>query len=335
MAHSASQAIRHILGAALLAATIPAFTGCGGAGSFGPSAQAAGTAGLVHPAGSSSWTFTTLDNPDNPNYNELLAINNVQKICGFSGSGSQSDPSRGYCVADAGNSNFKNENYPGALDTEVAAVNNTKAIAGWYVDSQNPAWIFGFIEQHGVWNSYRDIQLRKDHTSNVTKLLGLSDAGLAVGYYVDDSGVSHGFELNETTGKFHGIAPPGGVSVEATGINGKGDVVGWMTTSDGSTKSFLLKGGAFTILVYPHATSTEALAVNWQDQIVGSWVDAGGQTHGFIMSNPLNQPSWTQIDDPKASGPTVIASVENHDYMVGYYVDADGHTDGFVATPQK
>ena len=335
MAYSASQAIRQIVGAALLATTIPAFTGCGSAGSFGPSAQTAGTAGLVHRAGSTSWTFTTLNNPDNPNYNELLAINNVQKICGFSGSGSQSDPSRGYCVADAGNSNFRNENYPGALDTEVTAVNNTKALAGWYRSAQNPSWIFGFIEQHGVWNSYRDLQLRKDHKSNVTMLLGLSDAGLAVGYYIDDSNVNHGFELNETTGKFHGFQPPGGVSVEATGINGKGDVVGWMTTSGGTIKSFLLKGGVFTILAYPHATATQALAVNWQDQIVGLFVDAAGQTHGFILTNPLNQPDWVQVDDPKASGPTVITSIENHDYMVGYYADNAGHTDGFVATPQK
>ena len=111
--------------------------------------------------------------------------------------------------------------------------------------------------------------------------------------------------------KVHGFQPPGGVSVEATGINGKGDVVGWMTTSGGTIKSFLLKGGVFTILAYPHATATQALAVNWQDQIVGSFVDAAGQTHGFILTDPLNQPNWVQVDDPKASGPTVITGIEN------------------------
>jgi len=211
-------------------------------------------------------------------------------------------------------------------------VDNTKAIAGWYVNSEG--WIFGCILQSGVWTSYKDPELRKG-TSNITELLGINDAGLAVGFYQDDHGISHGFELNETTGKFHGLTPPGGINVEATGINGKGDIVGFMTIASGITESFLLKGGSYTIFSYSGALSTEALAINWQDQIVGSTVLAGSKsiTHGFILTDPLQQPTWQEIDEPKADGTTVVASIENHDYMVGYYIDGSGLTNGFVATP--
>ncbi|HYL27745.1 MAG TPA: hypothetical protein VEW74_07905, partial [Candidatus Nitrosotalea sp.] len=81
-------------------------------------------------------------------------------------------------------------------------------------------------------------------------------------------------------------------------------------------------------------TDTEALAVNWQDQIVGSYIDSLGATHAFVLTNPLNQPNWQSVDEPKALGLTVLTSIQDHDYMVGYYLDGSGKINGFLATPQ-
>ncbi len=335
MTHSLLRVRRQLLTAALLAIVTPAIVACSGTSSFAPSAQTpSGSAvsdGVRH-FGSTSWNFSTLDDPNNPSYSELLGINNEKKICGYYGAGTTGDPANGFCLAEQGNAHFRQHDYPTALDTYVTSLNNTKAFAGWYLSNFGPT--FGFIMQHGVWTSYKDLKLRKGHT-NITKILGLSDAGLAVGFYVDDAGVNHGFELNSTVAKYHPIVPPGGISVEATGINGKGDIVGFMTTGNGDTKSFLLKGGSFTIFAYPKSQNTQALGVNWQDQVVGSFVDASGNTHAFLLTDPLSHPSWMQIDEPKAAGPTVLTSLENHDYMVGYYVDSVGHTNGFLATPAK
>ena len=335
MSHSLLRVRRQALTASLLAIVVPALAACGGTSSFAPSAQTpSGTAvsdGIRH-FGSTSWNFTTLDDPNNPSYSELLGINNEKKICGFAGRGTPSSPATGFCLAEQGNAHFRAHNYPTALDTYVTSLNNTKAIAGWYLSNFGPT--FGFILQHGVWTSYKDLKLRKGHT-NLTEILGINDAGLAVGFYTDDAGNNHGFELNSTVAKYHPIIPPGGVSVEATGINGKGDIVGLMTTGAGETKSFLLKGGSFTLFSYPGSKNTQALAVNWQDQVVGSWVDSSGNTHAFLLTDPLSHPVWTSIDEPKAAGPTVLTSVEDHDYMVGYYVDSVGNTNGFFATPAK
>jgi hypothetical protein len=326
----------------LFALTLPALVNCGGASTFGLPAQGTNAAlgGHAHPANSYSWSYTTLDNPDDLSFNELTGISNIGKICGFYGTvGSTQTPARSYCIQNFGKDVFRKENYPNALDTVITSVNSAKSIAGWYLP-ETPGLIFGCVFSKGIWTSYKDPKLRHG-TSNITELLGINQAGLAVGFYTDDLGVNHGFELDTSTGKFHGVNPPGGVSVEATGINGKGDIVGVMTTQKGSLtcllsdcKSFLLKGGHYTVFSYSSAVDTEALAVNWQDQIVGSYLDALGITHAFVLTSPLNQPLWQSIDEPKAVGFTVLTSIQDKDFMVGYYLDGSGNTNGFLATPK-
>jgi len=318
-----------ILSVAILGCSTLAIGACSGA----ISGAAAGAP--ADPPLQSGFTFTTLDDPHSTTFTRLLGLNDVGKLCGYFGSGVPSDPSTGFVVYSGFQAqSFKNEKYPGAGDTVVTSVSNAKTIAGWYVSPQNPSWIFGFTERHGVWNSYRDVQLRKDHTSNLTKLLGLSDAGLAVGYYTDDSGVNHGFELNTVTDKFHGILPPSATSSVASGINGKGDVVGYLTLANGSVKGYLFKGFNFTEFGYPGAVSTQAVALTWNDDIVGSYVDGSGETHGFVLSKPLTSQQWQSVDEQNGLGSTVITGVNNHHVIVGYYNAADGSTNGFVGTPK-
>jgi uncharacterized membrane protein len=167
-------------------------------------------------------------------------------------------------------------------------------------------------------------------------LLGLNDAGLGVGFYADPNQHHHAFELIQTTGQFHGISPPGAVSAVASGINSKGDIVGYYTKSGGATESFLLKGGVYTEFVYQGARATEARSINWEDDIAGDYVDSSGNTHGFVLENLLGTPQWTApIDDPQGPGQTFVVGIENHHYLVGYYVDGGGNTDGFLASPKK
>ncbi|MBV9718109.1 MAG: hypothetical protein JOZ77_02235 [Candidatus Eremiobacteraeota bacterium] len=327
----------------MLFGALSTIAGCSGYSAFTPGTATmlgAQSARGAQPAGSSHWKFSTLNNPNNQNFNALSGINNTGKITGYTGNGSGRDPHRGFVVGDYGKDSFRPLNYPGAVDTVATSLNNSKATAGWEVSKQGA--IFGFILQGGVWTIYKDQKLRGG-TSNVTELLGINDADLAVGFFTDEYGIDHAFELNATVGKFHGITPQGAYSAAATGINGKGDIVGWMTTQKGidscdpgPCKIWMLKGGVFSYYAFPRAKSTEPTGVNWQDQITGSFVDSANHTHGFLLSHPLGSEGWTQIDAPHSKGATVVTSVENHDYMVGYYIDDDkGNTNGFLATPQK
>lgn len=327
-------------GALALGAFAPSLAGCGA--SFTPLSSPAPLTSIdagIHRRTSSSWTFSTLNNPDEREYSTLSGITNLGKISGYTGDGSSKHPHRGFIVTDYGNASFRGVNFPGGHDTLATSLNNTKAVAGYFTSKQG--WIFGFILQGGLYTSYKDTKLNKGHT-NITKLLGINDADLAVGYYTADNAIDHAFELNAATGQFHAVTPPGGISVQATGINGKGDIVGFMTTQKGATacsdgcKSWLLKGGSYTVLSYPHSSNTQALAVNWQDQIAGLFVDGSGKTHGFVLSDPFSKPRWTQIDEPKAHGYTAITSIQDKDYMVGYYRPGGrGFTNGFLATPHK
>jgi len=332
MSYSFLQAGKQALTAAALALFVPIVAGCSGSSPLAPSLSApAGSAGTSAVSRAGAYSFKTLDNPDDPSFNELLGINNLGKICGYYGSGSKSNPSVGYIVRKYGNSHYKTIMYPGAIDTVVSAVNNQNVIAGWYV-SDSPSGTFGFIETaDGLWSSYKDPHTKG--STNVTKIVGLSDSGLAVGYYTDSNKVPHAFELIQTTGQFHGIVPPGAVGTVATGINGKGDIVGYFTKGDGSTESFLLKGGVYTEFTYK-GDATLAQSINWQDEIAGDYVDGSGNAHGFVLDNLLGTPQWTApVDDPNAAGTTVIEGIQNHHYLVGYYVDGAGNTNGFLASP--
>lgn len=331
MSYSFLHGYKQALNAALLGAFVTAIAACSGPSSITPPAASAGTATAngVHPP--SPYTFKTLDDPDNPEFNELLGINNLGKIGGYYGSGSRSDPSVGYIVRKYGNSHYRTIVYPGAINTRVTALDNHNDVAGSY-DTANGT--FGFIiTADGLYLSYKD-----PHThgaTNVTELLGLSDSSLGVGYYIDEQNVKHAFELIQPSGQFHGIVPPGSVSAVATGINGKGDIVGYFTKSDGSTESYLLKGGVFTEFSYKgSAKMTQALSINWQDEIAGSYTDSAGKTHGFVLDNLLGTPAWVApIDDPSANGMTVVTGIQNHHDLVGYYIDGGGNTDGFLAMP--
>jgi hypothetical protein len=302
------------------------------AGPSGLTPAVAGSGAALHHGTSGNYSFQTINNPNDPNTTVLTGINNLDKLVGYYGTGKSRRPYSGFIVYEPyGAKNFKKANYPGAYETQVAALNNKKSIAGYFVDSVHHSWIFGFTESGGIWTEYKDPKLRGG-SSNVTELLGLNDAGLAVGFYTDDKGTNHAFELNPSIGKYHGIFPPSLLSVKATGINGKGDICGYGTIASGATVSWLLKGGGFTIFAHVGSADTEALGVNWQDQVVGRYVDLTGNTHGFILSNPLTTQTWETIDEPDANGTTVVTSIEDHRNLVGYYVDSSGNTNGFLGT---
>jgi len=282
------------------------------------STQAAGT----------SYSFRTLDNQQDPTFNQLLGINNNGEIAGYFGSGAAGHPNKGYTIVKPyHHSSYTNENFPGSIQTQVTAINNTGYTAGFWVDGNGNN--FGFIEWNGVFTSYKD-----PHTGNgtVNQLLGLNDSGIAVGFYTDANGVNHAYKLNQSTGKFTAITPPGAVSALATGINDNGDIVGFLTASDGSTDGYLLKGSTFTEFSYPGSTNTTPFGVNQSDEIVGSYVDASAMTHGFTLISPLKNAKWQSIDDPNGIGTTVVNGLNDKGNLVGFYVDGAGNTDGFLAT---
>ncbi|MGA8795509.1 MAG: hypothetical protein WB526_00400 [Candidatus Cybelea sp.] len=313
--------------AIVVALALPAISACAGSSLASaplPSGASAAHSRVVE-AGGSGYNFQTIDEPDDPT-TEILGLNNLNKIVGYYG-----DPNVGFVARPPYTpTKFRKEVYPGAENTLVTSINNMNTIAGWY---QNPeGGIYGFTEWQGIWTKYQDNHELHGGSAQITKLLGISDGSLAVGYYVD-SGADHATYLNLTTGKFKDIHVPGASSSAATGINGKGDIVGWLTLASGVTEGWLLKGGQFTMFQYPSAKETQPAGIDWTDDIAGSYEDASSNTHGFVLNNPLASQVWTEIDDQSAGGgETVVTGINNHSTLTGYYQTSSGSINGFLAT---
>jgi hypothetical protein len=125
---------------------------------------------------------------------------------------------------------------------------------------------------------------------------GVNDAGQIVGYYVDSSGVQHGYE--RTRAKFTTIDVPfaGATASFINAINNSDEIVGGWTDSGDVTHAFTLIAGVYSSFDYPGATFTSALNVNNVGEIVGFYYDTSGVGHGFSLSGG----TYTSIDFPGA-----------------------------------
>lgn len=325
---------REVLRTLILATSI----GAGGlmvSNCTGPSAMtpAAGPNAVVNPALAAktaspalSDSFFTLDNQNDPTFNQLLGINNKGEIAGYFGSGAIGHPNKGYTIVPPyGQADYTNENYPGSMQTQVTAINNRGDTAGFWVDSKKVNR--GFIEWNGVFTSYRDPDTGK---GTVNQILGLNDKGIAVGFYTDGKGRNHGFTLDQKTGKFTPVTPPGSTNVTVAGINDAGDICGFYGPPS-ATIGFIRKGENFSTLTFPGSSATMALGINYYDRVVGSYTNgSSGGMHGFLLIDPLKHARWTSIDDPHGVGTTTINGLNDRHDLVGFYVDSAGNTDGMV-----
>lgn len=271
-------------------------------------------------------TFRTLDDRRDLTFNQLLGINNSGVICGYFGSGAAGHPNKGYTLrAPFAQNNYRNENFPGSIQTQVTAIDNIGNTAGFWVDANGNN--FGFVEWNHVFTSYTD---PNTGTGTVNQLLGINDSGIAVGFYVDGNGVTHADSLNQATAQFAEIVPTGGTNPAATAINDAGDMTGFVIGGSGDAIGWIYKNGSFSNFAFPRATSTMPFGINSNDQIVGTYTDHAGAMHGFILSNPLTHAHFRKVDDPNGIGTTIVNGLNDVGQIVGFYVDGAGNTDGFL-----
>jgi probable HAF family extracellular repeat protein len=321
------------LGAAAIATGTIAVTA---ALSLAGQANASTVAATPKAAAATTYTFATLDNAKDLTFNQLLGINSHNVISGYFGIGSATHPNKGYLLKPPyGQANYVNENFPGSTMTQVTGLNDLGDTSGFWVSGNNTNR--GFVEWNGVFVSYTDPST--PHVAgSVNQLLGINNAGIAVGFY-DDAAVptphAHPYELNQATGKFTALHIPDAVSATASGINNAGDIVGFFTDAAGSTESFLLTPSHQLVTYqFPGGSDTQALGINANDQIVGSYLDGNGVMHGFVLSDPLGPVShWQKIDDPHGIGSTVVNGINKAGDLVGFYTDSAGNVDGMLAVP--
>jgi hypothetical protein len=286
------------------------------------------TAGAAHAAP----TFTTIDNPGDPTFNQLLGINNSGVISGYFGSGQAGHPNQGYTIAPP-YVKFAPDNLPGSVQTQATGITKGQATSGfWAPTNTGTDENFGFIrwvnKGQFTYLSVNDPLVASSPAVN--QVLGINPSNIAVGFYNDANGAPHGYVYTVSTGKFTPVHVPGAVSDAATGINSRNLICGFLTNGAGRTVGFLkpLTGGTAIEFGVPGSGTTQLLGVNSSGLAVGFYVDSNMLTHGVIYTPSNGQ--WTQLDDPNGVQGTVLNGVNDKGQIVGFYTDAAGNTHGML-----
>lgn len=280
-----------------------------------------------------TYSFKKLDNSSDPTFNQLLGINNHDKIVGYFGSGANGHPHKGYQLAPPyGQGNYHAENFPRSAQTEVASINDNGVTVGLFSNTNRPSELnafAGFYLQNGA---YHKVTFPTSNNSNpaFNELVGINDSGIAVGNYSDSLFNMHAYRLNINTHRFARINIRHSPSVTATGINAGGAIVGFFSNASGKTVGFLRRpNGTVITIAKPGADVTQAYGINKGGLVVGAYTIAN-TTFGFTWSPGRG---FQKVNDPNSNGSTVISGVNSAGDLVGYYTDSHGNTNGLLATP--
>jgi len=289
-----------------------------------------------------TYRFETINDPLTPSFNgltfnNLQGINNFGEIDGFYGSGQAGDPNKGYLLT---HGTFTPENFPGSAQTQANGLNDLGIHVGYFYKTDNGVAFdnqFGFYESGGVFHEVNNpntptaAEAAKAGVLVENQLLGVNDLNIAVGFFNDINGNSHGYTYNINTGKFSAdINDPNAVSTVAAAINNFGEIAGFYTDSGGVIHGFLDNRGHFSTVNAPGASETELLGINDFGIAVGFDM-VNGAMHGIVFNSHTGK--FTTLDDPHGIGTTTLNGINDLGQIVGFYVDSHGNTDGLLATP--
>jgi len=280
----------------------------------------------------------TIDDRKDLTFNQLLGINNEGTIAGYFGIGGTNaqHPNKGYTVTpNYAQGNFKDENFPNSVQTQVTGINDNDLTVGFYINANGNN--IGFVEHDGKFASVYDpagapLATSSNGTPSTEQLLGVNDFDVAAGFYTDANGQNHGFTYDIVHGTFHAVNVSGFTNVMATGIDNFGDIVGTGTDAQGRTEGFVMNShGAVHELTGPAgAVSVSALGINDFGEVVGSWTDAQKNSHGFEYN--ASNGKYTTYNFGNGFG-TVINGVNDKNELVGFYTDAQNNTNGVLVIP--
>ncbi|HEY4045457.1 MAG TPA: hypothetical protein VGM27_01215 [Acidobacteriaceae bacterium] len=295
--------------------------------------------------------FFVLNNPGDPNFNQLLGISDARVIAGYFGDGTVI-PNNGYVLVPKNHYSVENfTNLPSgdfASQTQAIGINNNTIfpdIVGFYTDNAT-GFTHGFLDANGVQSPVDDPAGSPPNvTTPVQNLLGINDFAKAAGFWTDNNGHAHGFvvELNTqslSASTFIEIPPstfPNAVATQASNITDKDNVCGFWTDDKGNNHGFFGRLGRtfFTFDVSIDgvlATSTSAFGCNNKGEIVGSFTDSSGNVHGFIFVRgrffQFDAAGSSQTPAFNVMG-TFINGVNDRGDIVGFFSDGT-KVNGFV-----
>jgi probable HAF family extracellular repeat protein len=137
----------------------------------------------------------------------------------------------------------------------------------------------GWTWDRGAYSFFTDPE--GDPAQGGTSPEAINNAGQVVGYFLDASGVPHGFLKNGDS--FTTIDPPAASFTLAYSINDRGDIVGFYGDTTGTPHGFVRgSDGQFTTFDVPGAFATFLGGTDDRRDLAGSYRDQAGNLHGFV-----------------------------------------------------
>jgi hypothetical protein len=261
--------------------TNPLNTGAGqtafGINSAGSVVGGNGTTAFILPQGGA---LQTLAAP--PGATNAFGINDLGNIVGQSTIGNNNS---GFYLPSASSTSFATIFQPTGTSADVVnaqGINDNRLIVGFYLG--NDGQVHGFDAKTAnisngslVGTAIADptipsVRGEPGATFVFSQLLGVNDAGIAVGYYGDSTTSQHGYLYNTATGVYTFLDDPAaafhnGVEVtQITGITNSGEIAGFYTDAGGVAHSFT--AGPTVVAVPEPSTWLMALAgfgfVGWR-----------------------------------------------------------------------
>jgi len=302
-------------------------------------------------AGAASGDFVVLDNPGDPNFNQLLGINNARIIVGYFGDGTVV-PNNGYVLLPRNHYSVENFTHLPAGDsasqTQAIGISNSERapkIVGFYMDA-NSGVTHGFLDTKGVQVAVDDPHGSPPYVAApVQNLLGVNDRDEAAGFWVDNNGNEHGFvaQLDESTMKFAFTEVPpslfkGAVATQVSNINDEHGVCGFWTDANKISHGFVgVLGGHYYSFEAEidgmKVMSTQVFGCNNNGGIVGQVTDSAGELHGFIYKegrfHQYDAPGSSQVPALGVQG-TLINGINDFGDIVGFFSNGVSKVKSFV-----
>ena len=216
-------------------------------------------------------------------------INNKRKVCGEYLNGSDGT-FHGYKLL---HPSFVEFDVTGTLDTIPLGINNAGDFVGTVIlsDATQPAFVSlgGSVTTFAVPDATATLAYQLNTSNQIT------------GYYVDPSGITHGYTRDSDGNLTFPIDPAGSTGTILFGNNDSNWVVGRYTDASGATHGlFFITPDDILTFDYPGSTFTSLNGINKQGMICGSYLDAAGIFHGFVAKVNLKAASKPNTNMPVA-----------------------------------
>src|SRR6266478_1939511 len=218
-----------------------------------------------------SFSAPIVDPNDTVGFTEGRGINNSGTVCGDYASPDGNN--HGFFLSGG---TFTEYDVPGAVSTAVLGINDLGVFTGTF--DPGTGILQAFISVGGTLTSF------SVPGAIATLAYQLNNSKqLVVGYYLDSSGIPHGY-YRDANGALHFPIDPSGSTVTILfGVNNRNWVVGRYADSSGATHGlFFTAPNNFFTFDYPGSTFTSLNGINAQGFICGRYGDASGIAHGII-----------------------------------------------------